>query len=67
MMNEKNNYKWRQELNNEDEYNDDDNNLYAMQIKKRVLLNMFMLGLRVDFLILCWIRYSRWGEKQMLV
>lgn len=34
MMNEKNNYKWRQELNDEDEDNDDDNDLYAIHIKK---------------------------------
>jgi len=33
-MNEKNNYKWRQELNDEDEDNDDDNDLYAIHIKK---------------------------------
>ena len=34
MMNEKNNDKWRQELNDEDEDNDDDNDLYAIHIKK---------------------------------
>ena len=34
MMNEKNNYEWRQELNDEDEDNDDDNDLYAIHIKK---------------------------------
>ena len=34
VMNEKNNYEWRQELNDEDEDNDDDNDLYAIHIKK---------------------------------
>lgn len=40
MMNEKNNYKWRQELNDEDEDNDDDNDLYAIHIKKEFFLNV---------------------------
>ena len=40
MMNEKNNYKWRQELNDEDEDNDDDNDLYAIRIKKEYFLNV---------------------------